>query len=77
MNFYFQRNCVHQSQKSITQIDLTTNWRFWTEWGSQVSFLDERVGEMKFEIGRDFSDFWFGEKKELRLMNLQRWLTTI
>ena len=51
------------SKKSITQIDLTTNWRFWTEWGSQVSFLDERVGEMKFEIGRDFSDFLVWRKE--------------
>ena len=51
------------SKKAINQIDLTTNWRFWTEWGSQVSFLDQRAGEMKFEIGRDFSDFLVWRKE--------------
>jgi len=51
------------SEKGKTQIDLTTNWRFCTDWYSQVKFLDERVGKMKFEIGRDFSDFLVWRKE--------------
>lgn len=36
---------------------LYENWRFRTNWGTQIKFNDGRKGEQTFEIGKDFSDF--------------------
>ena len=33
------------------------NWRIATNWGERITFRDERLGELNFEIGKDFSDF--------------------
>jgi len=33
------------------------NWRIATNWGERITFRDGRLGELNFEIGKDFSDF--------------------
>lgn len=33
------------------------NWRFRTQWGEKISFQDNRLGGLEFEVGKDFSDF--------------------
>lgn len=39
------------------EVFLNKNWRFRTNWGTQINFKDERKGEQIFEIGKEFSDF--------------------
>jgi glutamyl-tRNA synthetase len=33
------------------------NWRIGTNWGERIAFKDGRLGEIGFEMGKDFSDF--------------------
>ena len=33
------------------------NWRAITNWGERIEFRDGRLGEIDFEMGKDFSDF--------------------
>jgi len=33
------------------------NWRIATNWGERITFRDGRLGELNFEMGKDFSDF--------------------
>jgi glutamyl-tRNA synthetase len=33
------------------------NWRIATNWGGRITFRDGRLGELNFEMGKDFSDF--------------------
>ena len=33
------------------------NWRIATNWGERIVFRDGRLGELNFEMGKDFSDF--------------------
>ena len=33
------------------------NWRIATSWGERIVFRDGRLGELNFEMGKDFSDF--------------------
>ena len=33
------------------------NWRVITNWGERIEFRDGRLGEIDFEMGKDFSDF--------------------
>jgi glutamyl-tRNA synthetase len=41
---------------------LYENWRFRTNWGTQIKFNDGLKGEQTFEIGKDFSDFLIWRK---------------
>ena len=33
------------------------NWRFATQRGKEVSFIDQKMGKVDFRVGQDFSDF--------------------
>ena len=56
--YLFPQNFRPQSGNWKFSNDLkSTNWRFCTNWGERIEFLDIKKAEQSFHVGTDLSDF--------------------
>ena len=62
--YLFPQNFRPQSGNCKFSNDLkSTNWRFCTNWGERIEFLDIKKAEQSFHVGTDLSDFLVWRKR--------------